>query len=66
MSKKEIITILNKTDSVIRGIIEDLKEIHKYCDRWDYNIPQISWDKLKKYEDMLIVSTPKQRRESKT
>ena len=65
MSKKDIITILNKTDSVIRGIIEDFHEIHRYCDKWDYNIPKISWDKLKKYKDMLIVKTKKMREAKK-
>ena len=50
MSKKDIITIINSSDSIIRGIIADFNEIHRYCDKWDYNIPQISWDKLKKWE----------------
>ena len=35
----------------IEEFIEDFHEIHRYCDKWDYNIPQISWDKLKKYEE---------------
>ncbi len=65
MNKKDIITIINRSDSIIRGIIADFNEIHRYCDKWDYNIPQISWDKLHKYEKMLTVTTPKQRREAK-
>ena len=65
MNKKDIITIINRSDSIIRGIIKDFNEIHRYCDKWDYNIPQISWDKLHKYEDMLTVKTKKMREAKK-
>ncbi len=69
MSKKDIITILNKTDSVIRMIIEDLTifvygtppneaEQHWTCDKDIYEL-------IKKYKAMLTVTTPKQRREAK-
>ncbi len=65
MEKNEFMSIVNKTDNVIRGIIKDFNEIHRYCDKWDYNIPQISWDKLTKYEDMLTVKTKKMREAKK-
>lgn len=65
MTQKDFITLINRGDNIIKEIIKDFHEIHKYCDKWDYNIPTISWDKLKKYEAMLTVTTPKQRREAK-
>lgn len=58
------IECLNQHINDVEKIIKDFQEIHKYCDKWDYNIPTISWDKLKKWEAELVVSTPKQRRES--
>ncbi len=69
MNKKDIITIINRSDSIIRGIIDDLKifvygtppneaEQHWTCDKDIYEL-------IKKYKDMLTVTTPKQRREAK-
>ncbi len=42
--------LIQKPKNLIKEVIKDFHEIHRYCDKWDYNIPQISWDKLHKWE----------------
>ncbi len=62
MSKKDIITIINRSDSIIRGIIDDLLSFNYARDT---ETERKVFELVKKYKDMLTVTTPKQRREKK-
>ena len=47
---KEIERLKKKLQQERNEFLEDLDKIRKYSDKWDYNIPKLFWETIKKWE----------------